>query len=235
MKYTIPFTLLFSIIFFAACSDGTQKTIQHEKSIYAYSLEIGDVNTAIYSIQQLLQLQPDSLFYYDTLAELYYQAERYAPAFNVTETAINKSYNSVRLLQIRAYAASKVERYEDAVISFQDLMDIEPEQVLEYTYQLGLNFYWMQNYETAIKYMTEVANNRDSRYEKVMLYANQGSQQVTYHLSALNIIGYSFMQLQQFDKAEQVYQTVLEENSEFKLAENNYKLLQQIKQLDAKK
>lgn len=212
------------------CTDSKQDSIALQKNVYARSLEIGDLNSAIYSAQQLLTLQPDSLMYYDTLAELYYKAEDYVPAFNITEMAMNNSHNSVRLTQIRGYSATKVERYEDAVVSFQDLVELDEENKLEYTYQLGLAFYWLKNYDSAIKYMTAVANNKESRYENVTLYAKNSSQKVPYYLSALNIIGYCFMQRQEFDKAEEVYKTALKEDPNFQLAANNYQLLLQLKQ-----
>jgi len=72
------------------------------KKLYQNSMKIKDYNTAIFSLQVMLQNDSLNTAYLDTLPELYAAVKNYSSCEYYTDIALLKNGNSEKYLQLKA-------------------------------------------------------------------------------------------------------------------------------------
>lgn len=214
----------------AGCENDTSKqAIKANKKAYDIAMEMGDVPSALAAAYQILALDSTQEQYYDTIAQLHFAMGNYNTALAAGRKAIKDS-TSVVAKEIVAFSSKRTGDYTTAVLYYQELLKDDPEKSIQYQYQIGESFFMMKNLESAAQFMNMVAQNEKSRMLDMEMRTQQGTQKVPYHLAALNTLGYIMMVQDNYDKAEEIFKDILMKKEDFQLAQNNYALLQQLKQ-----
>lgn len=210
-------------------TNNTKKQVELEQTLFSRAVEVNDFQSAIYAANKLVLLGPTQKYYYDSLANLYYNIGNYHAASTVAEATL-KDHTSKDLFNIAAYSKFNMNQFEDASILLQDLIAVDSINKVNYLYDIGVCFFNIGNGESAFSYMKKVMDEPSSRMQKKQFFVDNKTEETYYYVAALNTMGFIYMQEERYDEAEELYLELFKIDPDFKLAKNNYTLLQQLKQ-----
>lgn len=224
----IIYLSLVAILF--SCNSEVQlkrELIKHELAYYQTTTKAQDWNSSLESSLRLVSLDRKFIPALDSILDSLFKLENYEKVYAYTDLyfADTVSLRSKRITHRLAYAAYNSSKFQDAIILFQELIKLTPENMHKIEYEIGMCFFQLENYSSTLKQMQKVIANPASKVN-VKEYITEGKKySVPYHVAAVNTIGYLYYLSGDFDKALQAYDTVLSEYPYFQLALNNKALI----------
>ncbi len=222
------------LIISSACESNKNKIspLQVEKAVYQKAIKANDAVTALGAAYRIVLIEPEEKNYNDSIAHLLFVMENYRGAIEVAENIL-ADHNNKNLFGILAKSNFELQNYTDASMYYQDLMRADSVNKVEYLYDIGTCFYYMENNETAFKYMSKVMEEDQSRMKKKRFITNKQAEETYYYVAAMNFMGIIYIGDRKYAKAEEIYQELFKIDDKFQLAKNNYSVLQQLKEDEA--
>ena len=215
-------TLLAIPLLFGACNDS-KKIVENEWKVYRSTMEIGDVSTAIVSLNRIIALEKYNGDALDTLAILYLNAGSNNAALKVGKRALNIR-ESDALNQVLAKANKNLGKYEEALPYFSKLLVKNPED-LELMYEVAFVNINLGKGNEALPLIQQIIAHPNSGSAVMQEYHQNGSQLLPYKAVAFNMLGFMQTQVGQNEDALQSYRTALSIFPKYALAQNNLNVL----------
>lgn len=225
--------LLTPIIAFAVSCNSNKKQIEVQKKVYKMAMEANDYSSALVAAYQVINLEHKST-YLDSIANLYFEIGNYIGAEKIASEVL-KNNASKEMKAIVAKSQKNSGKYSDAILNFQQLMTEDPENALEYEYNIGECNFFLKNYQGCLEYMKKVTDREQSKQKTIELVFNNQRHNVPYNLAALNTVAYVLTINGSYDQGITIYEKVLEAKPDFALARNNYQYALQVKKESEKK
>ena len=234
MNLYLPICGFLLCIVTVACNPPKNTTYleeQFDKAVY-----YNDNWTAILYLHEIMALEPENNTVYTRLADLYYNTANFTGCIKAADIALTKANDlekkDLYFAKVRAHKAlgNKLE----AIAVLDTLIALDKERDLEYLYETAVLYFEFQDLSNAQIRMEQVLRHPTATQAKKELESDLGLDQVSYALAASNFIGYIKIVTGELEAAEQIYQEILRQTKEFKLANNNILLLEQEKLRKAK-
>ena len=114
----------------------TEQLIKMHTKAYRHALKLGDANTAIVSLTNLLVLDTAKLSpYRDTLSMLYFQSGKYSQSYALSKTLTEENPSNILQIEIYAQSMRELGGYKEAIPVYEKLLSGKPSML--YAYQLG--------------------------------------------------------------------------------------------------
>ena len=231
---TYLYSVVGLILIVSACS--SPKNAPYLEEQFDKAVSFNDNITAVYYLHELMSLDPENNNIYIRLGDLYSKMGNYKGAISAIYIALKKSneLETKDLLFAKVRSLRGLEQKKEAIQVLDSLCTLDKDRALEYRYEIAILYFESKDLTNAVSRMYEVLNNPMSSQIKKDLNSDLGDDKVSYYLAALNFIGYIKIVTGELEAAEQLYQQILNQTKEFKLANNNIKLLEQEKARKAK-
>ncbi len=217
------------LMMLSACNPNKLSPLEVEKAVYSRAIKAHDAITALGAAYRIVLIEPEEKLYYDTIANLLFAMGNYPGAIEVAEN-IQHDHTNKNLYTILARSSFETQNYTDASSYYQDLMKVDSINKVDYLYEIGTCFYYMQNNETAFNFMNQVMKEEQSRMKKKRFVTDNQAEETFYYVAAMNFMGIIYMGEEDYAKAEELYQELFKIDDKFRLAKNNYSVLLQLKQ-----
>jgi tetratricopeptide (TPR) repeat protein len=138
MQKTVAFTLVSSFLFLAACKQknttpASNSSDNEAMKMYQKAMEMGDFQTAIYSLNLFLQTDSTDVKWYDTLAVLYINSNNFLPASWCADKVLKNKPKELRMLELKAMAEQQLGRRDKILDVYKSLFEITGNY--QYVYQ----------------------------------------------------------------------------------------------------
>lgn len=214
----------FGGILLSSC-DNTSKLIEHEWKVYNAAVEVGDLTTAIGSLNSIVAEEKYNADALDTLAILYLNSGADAAAVKIAKRALNVR-ESDEIVRVLAKGNKNLKKFEDALPYYSKLLEKQPES-LELLYELAFVNINLNKGNEAVPYIQKIIAHPNSSSAVMSEYYQNASQLVPYRAVAFNLLGFLQTKAQQKEQAVKSYQTALSIFPNYVLAKNNLSLLNQ--------
>lgn len=225
-KYLLLPVLAIAMLGSCAQPNKVDQTETHKK-VFEAARRANDFGTALGAAYQIVYASDSNYAYYDSIALIYQTLGNYVGALEASKDGLEK-HPSLLLEKVAAHSMMKIGKFSDAIIKYQELLKSDPENNVKYLYAIGEGFFYMQNYQSCMDYMNQVATNDRSALMDIEMETDGSVQRVPYKLAAFNTMGYVMMLTERFDEAERFLGEALSKMPDFKLALNNKQLLNEL-------
>ncbi len=218
-----------------ACSPS--KNAPYLEDQFDQAVAFDDNWTALYYLHEIRALQPNNNTVYTRLADIYAKTGNHTGALKAADIALKKANKLEKkdLLFVKVRSYKGLGKRLEAIAVLDSLVTIDKERALEYLYETAVLYFEFSDLANAQMRMEQVLRHPSAMQTQKELNSDLGLDQVNYYLAASNFIGYIKIATGDFVTAEQIYQAIFRQTETFKLAQNNYQLLQQKKKLSKKK
>ncbi len=231
-----PLFSLFIVLILMSTSCSSPKNAPYLEEQFDKAISFNDNITAVYYLHELMGLDSENNSIYIRLGDLYSKMGNYKGSISAIEIALTKSNKletkDLLFAKVRSYKG--LNQKKEAIQVLDSLCILDKERELEYRYEIALLYFESKDLKNAVSRMSEVLKNPMSAQIKKELKSDLGKDKISYYLAALNFIGYIKIITGELEEAEQIYQEILKQTKDFKLANNNIKLLEQEKLRKAK-
>ena len=201
--------------------------VAHLESNYKKAVKLKDYSTAVTYALQLTELNSDaSNTYLDSLYSLYIKTGRLIPIIETGNLILERGANS-NISKVLAEAYSQMGDYEKRIEHLQ-LLKKDNTDSLDINYEIGTAYYALEKWTECGKYLNKVIKDPASTTELKVVGLGDQKEQVPYYSAAMNILGFISIRQKNFVQADKIYQEIFSTAPNFKLAKNNYTLLQNL-------
>ncbi len=205
------------LIALMACNNG--KTVDYKK-LYEKSMEVKDYNTAITSVQMMLQVDSSQTIYMDTLPELYVAVRNFEAADYYNKSALNRHPEEEKYLQLKALLAQQFGRVEEEIDVYNKLY--AKTNKLSYLYQIAAYQFATEQMEKASKTMVELESKMGNSTDSVdFMVSETAKQKVPIRAAVYNMKAYMVAQNRDLMGAKKYFEMALKEYPEFVTARQN--------------
>jgi tetratricopeptide (TPR) repeat protein len=234
MNLRLPLSCFLICSLIVACSPS--KNVPYLEEQFDKAIYYNDNWTAICYLHEIMALEPENNTVYTRLTDLYYNTGNFTGCIKTADIALKKANDlekkDLYFAKVRSYKALG-EKLE-AIAVLDTLITMDKERDIEYTYETAVLYFEFKDLSNAQIRMERVMSHPTATQAKKELRSDLGVDQVSYYLAASNFIGYIKIVTGELEAAEQIYQEILRQTKEFKLANNNIILLEQEKLRKAK-
>jgi tetratricopeptide (TPR) repeat protein len=235
MRHPIKFKLLLLAFL---CMNGfqtiAQKNRNFEKSefkriqlqVYRNAVNCGDFESAIVAMNYLLATDIDSVKYKDSLAYLYYSANKYYQALHWSEQALSNDPNNIGMLEIKGSSLKHTNQNLLAIETFEKLMKLNATPIYA-SHLIELQYKMKRLNECFVT--TKKAEEMNYTNEMIYRYSiEDGMFQETFlKASVFNYQGLVLYELGKKEAALKSFYRALEIDSTFVLAKANVEIVLQ--------
>lgn len=193
--------------------------------LFAQGKEFGDAAIMYDALHHMLVREPNNIAVKDSLASLYFTGRMYGQALNLSDDLLEAKPKDPRYLEMKAVSQNSLGLLEDALVAYQDLLEIDPNPY--YAYQIATIQYGLNQFDKAEASVDNMLAG-DLGSQKVNINIAQGrAQSVPMKAALLNIKGVLRKDVHKdIDQAKEYFQLAMAEAPDFLLASNNLTLLE---------
>lgn len=186
----------------AACNQPKSNVAELEK-LYKKSIDLKDVPTAITAVQMIL-VQDSTNGLRDSLPELYFAVNNVDACLKTTEDALSRKPEDEDLLQYKLLCLEQLDRLDEQFALSKKLY--EKTHKAQYIYKVASVQLLTGNLKDAAETLDTIMDRyKDSKDSIDVFYDQARSQRVPVTAAAWNMRGYMYIQMQQFQKAQEAY------------------------------
>ena len=211
----------------------------------AYAYE-GDFEHAEKSYVRAIELDPEMAQAYINLSDLYYKAGDLASAVGTLQRGSYELENNLTIAHLLARVYIEDQRWDDAIVELERVLDGEPENYDAY-YDLGHVYFELGDYETAIDNFENVISYEQNQNNELLYYAlaqayeanNQIDKAISNYLKAIAVndkfilaykkVGILFLAREDFEDAIEYFENYMEFDIPDEEKENITKLIERVK------
>lgn len=219
------FILSASALFLAACNNANQpansssQTEVYQK-LYAKSIKLKDMHTAIYAIQMLLMTDSANSLR-DSLPELYGAVNNIEACMQTNEETLKRYPNDEKFKNIKVLCLQQIGDMDGQFLLLEDLYKTtkKPQYIAQMaSLQLAAG-QTKQAIETIDFIISEFKNNKTDSLD--IFIDENNKQKVPVVAAAYNMKGYVYMQKKDINNAKEMYFKALEIYPEFVMPKRN--------------
>ncbi len=200
------------------------KYINADSSAFVLAMEIGDQSAATDALIRIVSKDPNNIEKLYSLAEFYFDTERYDQCINTSYIVIKKKENHEKALLLLANCYDKKNNPSAAIVVYSKLDSIQPSANLKY--QLATMLFQKQKFQEALMKLESIIQDSSSMKTSIQItYINdqkQNTQQsVPLMAAAFNMAGFILLQHNEKEKAKQLFTQALQIMPDFHLAKGN--------------
>lgn len=225
LKLSIVLWTLVPLVLLCACS-STDKQESVQLDVLMSAQQVGDEQSAVQAIHNLIALYPTERKWRDSLALTYFRAQRYEEAYLASKVSLSSAQKnqSEQLLRLAAESSKVLGLYDESLKLHLRLLEFQPtDPVL--LYDIGLIYYSLLQLSVGIQYMERVIGNPESAKLMLAVRGEKGEQKVSYAAAALNAKGYGLIEQGNFSEAQKALEAALQLSSDFDNARANLRYL----------
>lgn len=196
-----------------------------EKRIIRNALKYQDPGPVANSYYNILAIYPDSTNYLDSLAFLYFQVGMNQQCILVSSAILKERPNSIGILELKAVSEKNLGLIKMALEDFEKLYPNT--NSIQHLYQIASLQYDLKRLGECQITIQAIMQREDLKDAKVTVFYGQGqSQNVPMEAAVYNMEGVILMNLNEDDKALEMFDRSSELDPEFLLPINNKKALE---------
>ena len=207
---------------------------------------IGDSEHAETYFVKAIELDPEMAQAYINLSDLYYKSGDIASALGTLQRGSYELENNLAIAHLLARVYIEDQRWEDAIVELERVLDGEPENYDAY-YDLGHVYFELGDYESAIDNFENVIGYEQNQNNELLYYAlaqayeanNQIDKAISNYLKAIAVndkftlaykkAGILFLAREDFEDAVEYFENYLEFDIPDEEKENVQKLIDRVK------
>ncbi len=199
--------------------------IELEKKIIRNGLRYQDPGPVAMSYYSILAKYPDSVNYLDSLAFLYFQVGMNQQCILVSADILKGNPSNLGILELKAVSEKNLGLIK---MSLEDFEKLYPEtKNIQHQYQIATLQYDLKRLGECQLTIQAILGREDLKDSKVTVFYGQGqSQSVPMEAAVYNMEGVILMDLNEDEKAKEMFKKAIELDKEFLLPINNQKALE---------
>lgn len=201
------------------CNVKAQDAFDVQQRFYKNALKNYDLQAATIALYNMIALKPERADLNDSLAFLYFAAERYGQSYLVGEQILKNSPNRIDILELVAISKQNLGMLKESLADYEKLY--ASEKTLYYLYQIASLQYQLKRYGECVASLDRIIFDPESSKQKVTISMQGGSQDVPMNAAALNIKGICALELNQETAAEENFTKAISIFPDFVLAKGN--------------
>jgi tetratricopeptide (TPR) repeat protein len=223
MKY---FLILHSIVLFSISTLAQSINKTDHKAVYLQSLKSGDIYTAISAANYIVASDANSTFK-DTLAILYYNANKLGSAYFWANKVLEKNPKNIKMLTVKAGSLKSANQLIPAIDTYTQLYNLS---------STAANGYELMNLQYDARRLLECAavgqeilvkNKIDSNLVVNYTLKDNLKKQTPLKAAILNIYGLALLDLKKTEDAIKVFEQALLIDKNYAVALNNLEVARQ--------
>ena len=204
---------------------GTKFEILLEKSIIKQALRYQDPGPVAMSYYGILAKYPDSTNYMDSLAFLYFQVGMNQQCILVSGDILQRDPSNMGILELKAVSEKNLGLIKMALEDFEKLFPSTNN--IQHQYQIATLQYDLKRLGECQLTIQRILAREDLKESKVTVFYGQGqSQSIPMEAAIYNMEGVILMDLNEDEKAGEMFARAIEIDSKFLLPINNQKALE---------
>ena len=212
---------LFPIILHAQSKDA----FEIQMNVYKASVKNFDLFTAASALYNALAIKPERKDLKDSLAFVYFTAERYPQALTVGEEILKDNPNKKEILEVIAISKQSLGLIKESLADYETIYKMKPS--VYYLYQIATLQFQLKRIGECLISLDQIIANPDAAKEVVSIRTqNNESQKVPLKAAALNVKGIIYLELNKDAEAKGFFQEALSVYPEFVLPKGNLGLLE---------
>ncbi len=231
MQKTIALTLLGSFLFLAACkkknsTSGHSSSDDQNMKMYEKAMEMGDFQTAIYSLNLFLQTDSSDVKWYDTLAVLYINTNNFLPASWCADKVLKNKPKELRMLELKAMAEQQLGRRDKILDVYKTLFDITGN--FQYMYQTAAVEFTAGNIDRCKSLIDSMMSSKNITKDSIDIQVSEDeSQKVPLKAAIYNLKAFIKARDGKYPEAKKDFENALRIFPDFILAKKNLRDLMQ--------
>ncbi|MCP4520301.1 MAG: tetratricopeptide repeat protein [Cytophagales bacterium] len=197
--------------------------VNAQTSEFSLAVKYQDYELAKKLIYQKIAEKPNVLAYKDTLAFLYSDLKSYSQALAVCDDILKTEPNRLHVLELKASILWKTKDFLGLEKVYQVLF--KETQDLKYAYYQVSLLFELNQYQKAEKLSKELLEKKESHHEKIAIYTNHFSKEITLSSVLYNVLGMIAMNEKRYKEAQKYFEKSLSIASDFLLASNNLQVV----------
>ena len=194
--------------------------------LYEQGSRIGDAAIKFDALHHMLAVEPDNVALKDSLASLYFASRMYGPAVSLVADLLETDPTDARYLEMGAVAQNSLGLLEDALVSYERLLAVDPNPY--YSYQIATLQYGLNRFDQAEASVDNMLAADLSGQSVNINVAGGRAQTVPMKAALLNIKGVLRKDVHQdFERAGEYFELASAEAPDFILPVNNLTVLKQ--------
>ncbi len=193
-------------------------------TIFRTGMKYGDYQVAANALYSLMALHPENTSLKDSLVLLYNGMGNNVQAVIIAREILQKDKNNIPILSAMAESEQRLGLYREALESYELLYD--KRQNLYDLYQVAAIQYALKRYAESRNTLTVIIRNPKAVQEKLAITnANNQSQDVQFKAAAYNLLGVVYLEMKEYNEAQNNFKKALEIEPAFELAQSNLQIL----------
>ena len=208
-----------SSLLFSACETPEIKIDQHWNA-YKLAMIHGDIPTAIVEVNSIYALDTTSQSVLDTMMRLYFVQRNFVSTYKVGAKIDDKDFIHKSILAESTLQLGLVNETKAL------MMDIEANDSvglnISTKYKLATMHFNDEEYAETLQLLGKIVDNEVSLEQATRISGDDNvTQNVSLYAASHNFAGFVFMQINEFDTAEDHFTEALRVQIDFQLAKNN--------------
>ena len=217
--FTLFIGLLLGTNLLSAQNAVSPEPFDVQARFYRLALKNYDLQAATVALYNMLAIKPERTDINDSLALIYFAAERYAQASMIGEEIIKSDPKRKDILELVAVSKQNLGLIKESLANYETLYTNE--KSVYYLYQIATLQYQMKRYGECIASLDQIIASPDADKQKVNIRTQSGGQEVPMKAAAFNVKGICAMELNQEEAAKENFNKALELFPNFALAKGN--------------
>ncbi len=193
---------------------------EKRKSVIRTAIKFQDPGPAVNAYYDLLAMYPDSVQYLDSLAFLYYQVGMNQQCILVSSEILSSNPNNLAILEVKAVSEKNLGLIKMALEDFEKLLPATKN--IQHQYQIATLQYDLKRLGECQLTIKSLLQREDLDQAKVTVFYGQGlSQTVSMKAAIYNMEGVILKDLNENERAMEMFQKSIQLEPEFALALNN--------------
>lgn len=198
---------------------------EQDSAVLKMALQIKDYGVALNAAYRLTAKAPNDNENLLSLANIYYQAERYDQSLALCDKVLKNDTSNIEALQLMVANFTKNENKIGAQMGYQELFKITNEA--KYLYQISELLFNNKEYQKSLNVLSKLVSDSTLIQSSIAIGFNQNNQptqqSVEIKAAGYNLIGFIYFVNGQYGKASAYYQEAIKIQNDFQLAINNLK------------
>jgi len=197
---------------------------QSAVKIYQMALRYNDPTVAKIKLFELIEKNPDNLFYAERLSSLYFEMEQYSSAALVALDILKADDKNIPALEVAAYSLEQLGALDKALPHFESLHLLSGD--LFSLYKTSYLQYSLKKYDEALNSVNMLIKNNKSEEEKLTFPKKDNTtQDVSMKAAALNLKGLIYKEQGSTTEAKAAFESALANAPGFEIVQQNLKEL----------
>jgi tetratricopeptide (TPR) repeat protein len=221
------FVTFLSVALFSCLNVKAQNDpFELQMTVYKSALKYYDLQTATTALYTALALKPDRKDLRDSLALIYFAAEKYGQANALAEDLLKENPKRNDLLEMAAVSKQSLGLVKESLANYEALHAVDKNPF--YLYQIATLQYQLKRYGECVASLDQIIADDQATKQNVTIRSQNGQgQNVPMKAAALNVKGIVALELNQDEVAKDNFAKAIELFPDFSLAKGNLNMLAQ--------